>query len=249
MNLSKTHLKAIQSLLLAATVTATFSLRSFATVEAADILPAPGAKTVESIVWSPVQGPVGTITGSGQIKVNGNDVQSGATALSGNTISTGPDGDALIDMGQLGRIKLRPNSTIKLDMTADRYEVTLEECTRSTSVNLMVFSGKSALLRSTTGELTNVAVTLGEIRVRPGADGASETIMKEGESRAFDPVNEILANGDADFTVNCCDCDLAAGGFIYPPLIPILIFGGVGAGIPLLVNPPGRDEASPVRPN
>lgn len=241
MNISKTQIKAFESLLLALAVTVTFSLRSFSSVQASE-------SATESVFadWLPVQGPSGTVTGSGHIKINGNHVQSGATVLSGSSVSTGSDGDALIDMGQLGRIKLRPNTSIKLDMTADRYEVTLEECTRSTSVNLIVLSGKTALLKVDHDQLTNVAVTLGEVRARPGADGASETIIKEGESRALDPVDEILANGDADFTANCCDCDLAAG-FFFPPLVPILVFAGVGAGIPLLINPPGGEEVSPTQ--
>ncbi|HSE97918.1 MAG TPA: hypothetical protein VLD57_06565, partial [Blastocatellia bacterium] len=232
MKISKSPLKSLQCLLVAMALTTMFSLRSFATVEAAETAPASNAAALASINWLPVQGPSGTITGSGQFKVNGNEVQTGATVLSGNSVSTGSDGDVLIDVGQFGRVKLRPNSTVKLDMIDDRLEVTVEECTRSTSVNLMVPSGRTIVMKSSHGNLTNVAVTLGEVRVKPGADGASETIMKEGESRAFDPVDEIVATGDADFTVNCCDCDLVAAAFFFPPLVPILVFAGVATGIP-----------------
>jgi hypothetical protein len=244
MKISKTQLKALESLLLAVAVIGMFSLRPFATVRAEVRASDAVANASVFADWLPVQGSGATVTGTGQIKINGNDVQSGATVLSGSSVATGPDGDALIDMGQLGRIKLRPNTSIKVDMTDDRYEVTLLECTRSTSVNLIVLSGKTALLKVSHTELTNVAVTLGEVRVKPGVDGASETVLREGESRAFDPVNEIAATGDADFTVNCCDCELA-GGFFFPPLIPILVFAGIGAGIPILINPPGEEEVSP----
>jgi hypothetical protein len=247
MKISKTQLRALQSLLLAVAITGMVSLQPFASVRAEGRAPERVATASVFADWLPVQGSGATVTGTGQIKINGNDVQSGATVLSGSSVATGPDGDALIDIGPVGRIKLRPNTSIKVDMTGDQYEVTLLECTRSTSVNLMVLSGKTALLKVAHTELTNVAVTLGEVRVKPGVDGASETALKEGESRAFNSVSEIAATGDADFTVNCCDCDLAGGGFFFPPLIPILVFAGIGAGIPILINPPGEEEVSPVR--
>src|ERR1051325_6938425 len=57
------------------------------------------------------QGLTGTVTGSGHITVNGQVAQSGARITNGSVITTDADADALVDLGVLGQITLRPNTS------------------------------------------------------------------------------------------------------------------------------------------
>ena len=87
------------SLALAVTVSSVFSLRSFAAIEAT-------ARTVEPIAQT-----CGTLAvKAGTVTINGNIAQTGATVMSGSVVSTGA-GEAVIDMGPLGRIEIGDHTT------------------------------------------------------------------------------------------------------------------------------------------
>ncbi|HYX29830.1 MAG TPA: hypothetical protein VE863_14920 [Pyrinomonadaceae bacterium] len=53
------------------------------------------------------------------ITVNGNQVGTGATLLTGATIETPDQVSGVIDLGDAGVVEIQPNSTIKLDFDAD----------------------------------------------------------------------------------------------------------------------------------
>src|SRR5215469_10236363 len=126
MRIPKVRLRAALSCVLAVAVAASLSFGSQAARGSSD----DGAQSSGDTA----RGPSGVITGSGHITVNGNPVQSGATALSGNTVATGPDGNAVIDLGPLGRIALKTNTEIVLTLSQGDANVRLNRCGMLTQV-------------------------------------------------------------------------------------------------------------------
>src|SRR5215831_11130873 len=72
--------------------------------------------------------PAGTITFTGKVTIDGNPTQTGTGIEDGSTIATLGDGDASIDLGALGMIHLRPNTTIKLNVTQNSCQVLMQRC-------------------------------------------------------------------------------------------------------------------------
>src|SRR5215831_4013094 len=126
MRLPKMRLRAALSFLLAVVTACTLSLGSLAARDAGD------RDSAQSPGGDPT--PAGTLSGSGHITINGNPVQTGATVLSGNTIATGPDGNAIVDLGALGRIALRTNTEILLNLSYGNANVRLNRCGMLTQV-------------------------------------------------------------------------------------------------------------------
>jgi hypothetical protein len=92
-----------------------------------------------------------------------------------------------------------------------------------------------------------VAVLPGEATVNSvkEEDGA---VIRTGENRVFNEFESVTAKGDSTFTLNCCDCELAAGGFIWPGWwFGILTIAGVAAGVPIGVDI-GDEDPSPTQP-
>src|SRR5262249_8386497 len=125
MRIPKVRLRALLSCVLAVAVAGTLSFGSQAARGSSD----DGAQSSANPA-----GFSGVISGSGHITVNGNPVQSGATVLSGNTIATGPDGNAVIDLGKLGRIALKTNTEIVLTLSEGDANVRLNRCGMLTQV-------------------------------------------------------------------------------------------------------------------
>jgi hypothetical protein len=225
-------------------LTAALSLSSLAAPQLVDRTGVPVSldlPVVDELVAA--QGPSGTLTGVGEIKVNGNPAQTGATVLSGNTIETGRDGDASIEMAQLGRVQLRPSTEIKLTMESGRYEVLVEDCG---SVTATVPAGVSAVLRMAESQLTEVAVTRGEVRVRAGG---SDEVLKAGESKTFQGgIESVTASGDAIFTVNCCECEVPGAGLIWPGFWWVLGAAATAAAIPIAIEVGDEDVPRPISP-
>ena len=69
------------------------------------------------------QEPAGTVIASGEIRVNGNEVPSGATVFSNSTIETGRASSAVIDLGPVGRIELGPGTNVLLTFSAEMITV------------------------------------------------------------------------------------------------------------------------------
>ena len=64
-----------------------------------------------------------TTTGNRPILVNGTSMSSGATILTGATIETGDQVGATVDLGDLGELKLGPNTKVVLDFDENGYKV------------------------------------------------------------------------------------------------------------------------------
>lgn len=64
-----------------------------------------------------------TTTGNRPILVNGTSASSGASILTGATIETGDQVGATVDLGDLGELKLGPNTKVVLDFDDNGYKV------------------------------------------------------------------------------------------------------------------------------
>jgi hypothetical protein len=158
------------SLLLAITVTTLFSLRSFAAPEAVDM-------DATGLISGPLlEGPTGTLTiRDGEVTINGNAVQTGATVMTGSRITTDSDGVAVIDLGGLGRIEIRDDTTIILNILPGGVHIR-SECGR-----------------------TYVKVTRGQVEVR----SPKSEVIPAGEDEAYGESIEAVTNASADFVVDC----------------------------------------------
>ena len=66
-----------------------------------------------------------TTRGNQPVSVNGNNVTSGATILSGSTIETGDGVGATINLGPLGSIDIAPNSKVTVEFSDGQIKVTI----------------------------------------------------------------------------------------------------------------------------
>ncbi|HLG14337.1 MAG TPA: hypothetical protein VJH03_07525 [Blastocatellia bacterium] len=215
--LSKTHAKTPASVLLAICLAAVFALGSFAAPEPAN----PAADEIAQVTS-------GVLSGKGQITINGNAAQAGATILSGSTIGTGSDGYAVIDLGALGRVELRPNTVIELTFTADGIHI-------KSPCNV------------------KVAVTRGQVAViAPNA----ETI-NSGEDKRYEGGAEFNAAIGTDVILDCGSGagvalagatagTAAGGGVIGPGLTGVLILAGVGGAVAAGVAVGGQEPPAQV---
>ena len=234
------------SLVLVLTINTVFTFSSFAAPQQPSSQQPDSSGQSAQNESAGLQAPAASLTGTGEIKLNGNRAVTGATVLSGNDVETGIDGDASIEMGELGRVQLRPDGHIRLVMSSGRYDVLVKECS---SITLTVPAGATGEVKWEETQLTEVAVTSGEVRVN--ARGTGETILRAGETRTFNEgVESVTANGQALLTVNCCDCDLpAAGLYFFPAWWVWGTLGAVAAAVPVAVEVGDEDEpASPIRP-
>ncbi|HXG67819.1 MAG TPA: hypothetical protein VNO70_22150 [Blastocatellia bacterium] len=227
------------SLFLILALTAVFSFSSFAAPE----VNAPAAAVDFDALF--VQQPSGTITVSGEVKINDNKAESGATVMNESVIETEEDGDALIDLGPLGRIQLRPNSKIKLNLSANSCIIDMEECG---SLTHTVPAGVTSEVRMKESKLTQVSVYRGEARVngKVGQSQSDGTLVRATEVRNFDSLSNATATGEATYTVNCCECALATGGGFFFPVWGFLGLAGAAAGVATGIQV--GDEPDPVSP-
>lgn len=221
------------SFLLAITVVLFFSARSFAAPTLPNA-PDDGSKGAAPIV--------GTLTITGTVAVNGNEARTGATILSGSRVATGADGDAVIDLGTLGRIQLRPDTEVKLILSPNNCQVEIIRCGSMTQT---VPPGVSAQATKMEPGLMEVAVLPGEATVN-SVKTEDGVVVKTGENRVFHEFESVTVKGDTVFTLNCCDCEFVAGGFIWPGWFSLLAIAGAGTGIAIGI---GFDEdPSPTQP-
>src|SRR2546426_8370478 len=97
------RMRALTSMAVAVAVVTIFTLHSFAAPDVAKL----AAET------NPLQDCTGSLTVvSGQVKINGNEAKTGATVLTGSLIATDSNGDAIIDLGGVGRVELGEGTTI-----------------------------------------------------------------------------------------------------------------------------------------
>lgn len=214
-----TKLRAVLSFVISLAVLSFFSLSSYALSGGRDN-PVPAERPAEP---GPADGtPTGVLTGSGLITLNGNPTRSGATIFSGSTIATGEDGVASIDLGHLGRVVLRPQSSVMLTLAAD-------------SVGARVLCQK-----------VRIAVTRGQVEVK-SPEIAS---IRAGEEGRYTGTTEAFTLGGTNFLIECGERKFA--GYIYPPLAGVLgmvaIAGGITTGIVAGGNKNGPPTPSPFVP-
>ena len=198
--------RAALSFVLAISVACTLSFSSLAAHDASDHA---GVQYPDGDSGPP---PAGTLSGSGHITINGNPVQAGATVLSGNTIATGPDGNAIIDLGPLGRLALRTNTEITLNLSNGNTAVRLDRCGMLTQVVPQGVKGRVDVAHR---ERMRVSVDRGQVDVKHGGkertltgisyktyDEQDKLFYEEGKT--FDDASNINTNGNTVFKVYCC---------------------------------------------
>lgn len=235
--------KSIMSLLLAVTVATIFSFRSLAFAEATSEASADKKVSSSDTNSAPQQDQTGTLTTTGYVTINGNEARTGATIMNGDTVATGPDSDATIDLGPLGRIQLRPDTKIKLTLAEKNCQILVQQCG---SLTHFVPADVLSQARRAEPGLMEVAVLPGEARVTTSKGNGNETMIKTGENRVFETFESMTANGETIYTLNCCDCAAPAGA----PFLPLGFWGliavGVTTGVGVVTG--GDDRVSPVFP-
>jgi hypothetical protein len=194
MNLPVRNLRVLLSFMLAVTVTSLFTLRVYAADEAK-------VAANESI---PVQDCTGTLTvKGGNVTLNGNAAQTGATVTNGSVISTGGNGSVIIDLGALGRVELGHHTTVTVDC-----------------------AGGTVHGRTTCGGKVHIEDRAGQVNVTVPK---VETIMP-GKHETYDSDAEFTAPSGSSILIEC-GSRKAGGLLVGPGLIGVLALLGVGAAV------------------
>ena len=206
MKLRTSYPRASISLFLAIAVASMFTLRSFAAPEA-------NKSTGETAA----QDCTGTLTvKAGQVTINGNAAQTGATVMTGSVISTNSKGKAIIDLGALGRVEVGDNTTVTLTCMAGSLEIRTN-CSK-----------------------TEVEVRRGAVDVRaPKTEN-----LTAGKKQKYDGAVDLTATGGVDVKVECEGHKVAGGLFVGPGLLGLLALVGVGAAVAAGIATGGSNEAS-----
>ncbi|HEY3135762.1 MAG TPA: hypothetical protein VGL29_06910 [Blastocatellia bacterium] len=176
------------STVLALVVTSVFTLSSLA---ASNINHNPtGEKAVSRVSKLRLDAPAGKLIGTGRITIDGEEVPTGATVLSGSKIATGPDGNATIDLGPLGRIQLSPNTTVTLVFSNNSVQV---DMSGGGTVAQWLPSGVDGHMRAGNPQVRFVVIR-GQVEVR---SARSTRKLFAGEAGTFNDPAEAFASGDA----------------------------------------------------
>jgi hypothetical protein len=197
--------------MLAMAVMMVFTLRSFAAPEVSKVL-------VDPVL---VQDCTGTLSvKSGQITINGNVAQTGATVMSGSTIATGSSGKAVIDMGALGRVEIGEATTVTITCVGGALQIR-SSCTKT---EVEVRSGSLNITAPTTATL-----------------GA-------GQEAKYDGSIEATSSGAVDVKIECEGRKSGAGPFVGAGLIGLLALIGVGAAVAIGIAIGDEEGVSPTSP-
>lgn len=215
MKLQKSFSRAAISLVLTIAVATVFTLHSFA---APEVNKSVGESTL-------VQDCAGTLTvKAGQVTINGNAAQTGATIMTGSVIGTSSNGKAIIDLGAVGRVEVGDNTTVTLTCTAGLLEIRTN-CSR-----------------------TEVEVRRGSVDVK---SPKTETLTA-GKEAKYDGGVDLTSTGGVDVKVECEGRKAGAGLVVGPGLLGLLALIGVGAAVAIGVAAGSNEEASapssPVQP-
>jgi hypothetical protein len=201
------------SLVLMLTVITLFTLRSLAAPEA----DRPAADSANA------QDCTGTLTvKAGQVTINGNAAQTGATVVTGSIISTSSRGKAIIDLGALGRVEIGENTTAALTCAPGSLEIRTN-CSR-----------------------TEVEVRRGSVDVR----APKVETLAAGKKKKYDDAVDLNATGGVDVKVECEGRKVAGGYFVGPGLLGLLALVGVGAAVAAGIaagSNEGSTASSPIR--
>lgn len=213
MKLRTSYLRASISIALAMAVVTLFTLSSFAAPEVSKIA---GDRDL-------TQDCTGTLTvKAGQVTINGNAPQTGATVMTGSVIATGSNGKAIIDLGALGRVEVGDNTTVTLTCAAGLLEIRTN-CAK-----------------------TDVEVRRGTVDVK---SPKAETLAA-GKKAKYDGGVDITSAGGVDVKVECAGGKVAAGTHIGPGLWALLALVAVGGAVAIGVAVGGNEgaaSASPIR--
>jgi hypothetical protein len=197
MKLRTSYPRASISLFLAIAVASVFTLRSFAAPEANKAANKAAGETV-------AQDCTGTLTvKAGQVTINGNAAQTGATVITGSVISTSSNGKAIIDLGALGRVEVGDNTTATLTCAAGSLEIRTN-CSK-----------------------TEVEVRRGAVDVR----APKVETLTAGKKKKYDDAVDLTATGGVDVKVECEGRKVAGGLYVGPGLLGLLALVGVGAAV------------------
>ncbi len=207
MKLRTSYLRASISLVLAMAVVSLFTLSSFAAPEVSKVA---GDRSL-------TQDCTGTLTvKAGQVTINGNAAQTGATVMTGSTIATGSNGKAIIDLGALGRVEVGDNTTVTLTCAAGLLQIRTN-CAK-----------------------TDVEVRRGTVDVK---SPKAETLTA-GKKAKYDGAVDVSSTGGVDLKIECAGHRVGAGPFVGPGLIGLLALIGVGAAVAIGVAVAGGSEAA-----
>lgn len=214
MKLRASYSRASISVVLAMAVVTVFTLNSFAAPEVSKLAGDPNL----------AQDCTGTLTvKAGQVTINGNAVQTGATVLTGSVIATSSNGKAIVDLGALGRVEIGDNTTVTLTCTASLLEIRTN-CSR-----------------------TEVEVRRGTLDVK---SPKTETLTA-GKEAKYDGGVDATSTGGVDVKVECEGRKGGAAVFVGPGLLGLLALIGVGAAVATGIAVGSGEEAaasSPITP-
>jgi ferric-dicitrate binding protein FerR (iron transport regulator) len=136
-------------------------------------------------------GPSGTLSATGEVSVNGTSAISGATVFSDSTVTTAKGSSAVVSLGKLGRVEVMPDSTMKLNFSANSVSVSMLEAGR---VRVSSSSGTGATATTKDGEISAKGARANEFAVDTSC-GDTLVAVKKGkvELRAGNTVKQIAA--------------------------------------------------------
>ena len=211
MKLCSSYQRASISVMLAMAVMMVFTLRSFAAPEVSNVL-------VDPVL---VQDCTGTLSvKSGQITINGNVAQTGATVMSGSTIATGSSGNAVIDMGALGRVEIGEATTVTITCVGGTLQIR-SSCTK-----------------------TEVEVRSGSLNVT----APTAATLGAGQDADYDGGIEATSTGAIDVKVECEGRKTGAAPYVGAGLLGFLALIGVGAAVAIGIAIGDEDGVSPTSP-
>ena len=234
MRLSEIKMKGSVSLLLSLTMAIVFSASSLA----APNIQQTGSETVPAA--SSAQNLTGAVAGTSllpaltgqltvktgkKVTVDGNNAETGATILSGSRLTTSNDEVAIVDLGDLGRIEIRDDTSVVITFAPGMVHIK-SDCDR-----------------------TRIEVTRGEVDVKQPTVQvllANNKGTDKEDDETYGGAVEATTNGATDFIV---DCRGKKGAFIWAGWWGVAGLVGVGAAIAVGVvvgGPSGRPRVSPV---
>lgn len=191
--------------------------------------------------------PAGKLTGTGRFTIDGEAAQPGASVLSGSVIATGPDSVATVDLGSLGRIELRPNTTIRLSFAGNAVSVSLDNA-GSIAQSLPAGVTGQVVLPSKSAK---VSVARGEVAVK--SSGNSRT-LRAGEESMFDGAAEATSNGDVVFVAEGSQSQTKGGSapsrstYVSAGYVGLLAMAGVASAVGLGVAFGGDSSSAGTAP-
>lgn len=145
----------------------------------------------------------GTVTGTGKFSIDGALVQSGARVLNNSTLLTDADGDVVVDLGALGKMILRPNTSVKFGLAANSYQLVVSRCG---SGSFTVPQGVTLQIVFEESKRSQIAVKQGEITIESMNHKQTLSSGHKGDFYTTKSITTNPAKGETSFTFNCCQC-------------------------------------------